>query len=130
MRLAVLLFAVVLALQVQQAPDEPFVGVGVWYAGPGALPPATALDDVEGLKADLALIRRAGFNAVTTWISWREAEPQSASRSLGGLERLAAAAAAADLRVAVVAFTTPAPAWARANTGAAGALMDFLWKRI
>ena len=130
MRVAVLLFAVVLALQGQQTSEEPFVGVGVWYAGPGALPPATALEDVEALKTDLALIRRAGFNAVTTWISWREAEPQSASRSLGGLERLAAAAAAADLRVAVVAFTAPAPDWAKANAGASAAFIDYLSKRM
>jgi hypothetical protein len=128
--LVTLLLAVVAVLQVQRPVEEPFVGVGVWYAGPRALPPATALDDVEALKEDLALIRRAGFNAVTTWIAWRDAEPQPGSRSLNGLERLAAAAAAAELRVSVVVFTAPAPDWAKAKPGAATAFVDYLSKRM
>lgn len=130
MRLAVLTLAVLLGLQVQPPAVEPFVGIGIWYAGPGALPPGTAFTDVDALRSDLALTRRAGFNAITSWISWREAEPERGSRSLAGLERLAAAAAAADLKVQVLAYMSPAPGWAGGDAGAASGFVDYLAKRM
>lgn len=130
MRLAALPLAAILALQVQPTSDEPFVGVGIWYAGADVLPPASPSVNVEALKDDLSMIRRAGFNVITAWISWRDAEPQRGSRSLAGLERLAAAAGAADLKVAVVAYTTPAPEWAASEPDAAGRFIDYLSKRM
>ena len=78
MRLALLpvVFAVTLVGQV--VGDDGPVGIGVWYPGPAARPPATTTSDVETLRGDLASIRRAGFNAITTWTSWREAEVPTA----------------------------------------------------
>ena len=102
----------VLAPLIQRLPTaEPFAEVGVWYAGPGARPPAIVTGDVDTLRADLERIRRAGFNTVVTWVRWREAEPAKGAYALGGTERLIAAAAAADLRVAIVVLPE-APDWA------------------
>lgn len=85
--------------------------VGVWYAGPGAQPPATAASDLEAVRLDLAAIRRAGFNSITTWIAWQDVEPKRRTYALGATERLIAAAAQADLRTDVRIFAAPAPAW-------------------
>lgn len=89
------------------------VTVGIWYGGPGALPPATAMGDPATIARDLAAVRRAGFNAITTWINWREAEPARGSYSLAQVERLIAAAAQADLKVAVRVFAGAPPPWAK-----------------
>jgi hypothetical protein len=91
--------------------SEPFAEVGVWYAGPGARPPATATDDIQALRADFERIRRSGFNTVVTWVRWSDAEPVKGTYALGGTERLIAAAGAADLRVVVVVLPD-APGWA------------------
>lgn len=130
MRLVLLPFALLLALPVQRAGGEPFVGIGVWYAAPGAKPPETANADVETLHRDLTTLRRAGFNAITSWISWRETEPRQGAYSLSGVERLVAAAAAADLRVALVAYTDPAPEWAARSPDAADRFVRYVTKRL
>ena len=90
---------------------EPFVPIGIWYAGPGAQPPGTAAGDLDAVRVDLATIRRAGFNSITTWISWREAEPKRGAYALAAAERLIAAAAQADLRVDVLALVDAVPEW-------------------
>lgn len=108
MRAIFLALGVLLAPSPQAAGD--FVEAGVWYGGPGARPPATATDDVEAIRTDLEAIRRAGFNTIVTWVRWSEAEPKRGIYALAGVERLIAASAAADLKVAVVVFPEP-PAW-------------------
>ena len=130
MRAALLTFALAVSVTAQRASDEPFVGIGVWYAGPGAQPPATALTDLDALRTDLTTIRRAGFNAITAWTSWRESEPQRGAYALGGIERLAAAAAEADLKVQVIAYTDPAPAWATGDAQAAARFVSYLSTRM
>lgn len=110
-----------LAVLLGSAPQDdagPFVEVGVWYGGPDARPPGTATEDVEAIRSDLEALRRAGFNALTTWVRWSDAEPRKGTYALAGAERLIAAAAAADLRVAVVVFPDP-PSWAGAGADAA-----------
>lgn len=123
------LMVALLALAVSQRlpSPEPFAEVGVWYAGPGARPPDTATDDVQALRVDLERIRRAGFNTVVTWVRWREAEPSKGTYALGGTERLIAAAAAADLRVAVVVLPE-APEWAAGAT--ARPFLDYATRRL
>jgi len=130
MRLALLpvVFAVTLVGQV--VGDDGPVGIGVWYPGPAARPPATTTSDVETLRGDLASIRRAGFNAITTWTSWREAEPQRGTYALAALERLVAAAAEADLRVMVVADTETAPTWAAGDRDGAARFVSYVSKRL
>lgn len=90
---------------------EPFIPIGIWYAGPGAIPPETAVADLETVRAELSLVRRAGFNSITTWINWREAEPRRGGYALVSIERLVAAAAQSDLRVDVRIFTDQPPEW-------------------
>jgi hypothetical protein len=90
--------------------------VGVWYSGPGARPPATALSDADAVRRDLTSIRRAGFNALSTWISWVDAERQPGSIDLASTEQLIAAAAAEDLAVTVHVLTEVHPSWARGDS--------------
>jgi len=105
-----------LLLTPQQPQDEPFIPIGIWYAGPAALPPATAFTDLESIRSELSLVRRAGFNSITTWISWRDAEPKRGTYALAGVERLIAAAAQNDLKVQVRLFTEASPAWSSSAT--------------
>jgi hypothetical protein len=130
MRLALLPVAFAVTLVGQVVVDDGPVGIGVWYAGPAARPPTTTTSDVETLRGDLASIRRAGFNAITTWTSWREAEPQRGAYALAALERLVAAAAEADLRVMVVAYTDTAPTWAAADRDGAARFVSYVSKRL
>jgi glycosyl hydrolase family 42 (putative beta-galactosidase) len=130
MRLAPLAIAFALTLARQAVVDDGPVGIGVWYAGPAARPPAPTTSDVERLRDDLSSIRRAGFNAITTWTSWREAEPQRGAYALAALERLIAAAAEADLRVLVVAYTEPAPTWAAGDRDGAARFVSYVSKRL
>jgi hypothetical protein len=130
MRVALLPVALVLMLVGQIVLDDGVVGIGVWYAGPNAAPPATATSDVEALRRDFASIRRAGFNAVTTWTSWRDAEPQRGAYALAGLERLIAAAAEAELRVMLLVYTDPPPQWAAGDRDGARRFEEYVSKRF
>ena len=127
MRMVMAALLVVAPLLQRLPASEPFAEVGVWYAGPGARPPATATDDVQALRADLERIRRAGFNTAVTWVRWSDAEPAKGTFALGGTERLIAAAAAADLRVVVVVLPE-APEWA--SGGHASAFLDYATRRL
>lgn len=118
----------ILLAQAPQTPAEPFVEIGVWYAGPGARPPSQATDDVDAMRTDLLAIRRAGFNTVVTWVRWSDAEPKKDAYALAGVERLIAASASADLRVAVVVFPDP-PAWAGAGADA-GPFVAYAGRRL
>ncbi len=100
-----------LLLTSQQAQVEPFIPVGLWYAGHGAQPPETAVADLDAARAELAVIRRAGFNSITTWINWRDAEPKRGSYALAAIERLIAVAAQSDLKVDVRIFADKPPEW-------------------
>lgn len=117
---------VALALTGQPARD-PRVVVSVWYNGPRAQPveplEASIPDDV--LRADLGAIRSAGFNGITTWISWRDGEPERDSLDLTQLDRLARLAREADLYVHIEVYTSDQPAWKKDGTNAlAGAFYE------
>jgi hypothetical protein len=114
----------------QRSPEEPFVEVGVWYAGPGVRPPEMPAGDLDAMRRDLAAIRRAGFNGITTWIAWADAEPREGGFALTGLERLVAAAVEADLKISVVVHDDPAPAWAASRPDAARHFVAYLAKRL
>jgi hypothetical protein len=122
--------ALLLSLVAQRSPEEPFVEVGVWYAGPGVDPPGMPAGELDVMRRDLAAIRRAGFNGISTWISWRDAEPREGSFVLTGLERLVTAAVEADLRISVVVYDEPAPAWAQSKSDAAMRFVEYLSKRL
>ena len=103
-----------LLLTPQQSQAEPFIQIGIWYAGGQARPPDAGLTDLEIVRSELTLIRRAGFNSIITWVNWREAEPKRGTYALAVIERLIAAAAQNDLKVDVRLFTDKAPAWSSA----------------
>ena len=126
------LFALSLACVVAsvQPGAQPSIAVGVWYAGPGAQPPATATADLEAIRRDLATLRHAGFNAITTWVAWRDAEPRRGSYVLSGVERLVAAATEAKLETSIVALIDPPPSWAAGAAGAAAQFVDYLSRRL
>ena len=127
----VLPLALLLSFSAQRSPEEPLVEVGVWYGGPGVRPPAMPAGDVDAVRRDLAAIRRAGFNGITTWIPWREAEPREGGFALTGLERLVAAAVEADLKISVVVHRDPAPAWAASRPDAPAAqFVAYLSRRL
>jgi hypothetical protein len=107
----ILTVACCLLILPQQPAVQPFVPIGLWYAGPGARPPAVAAGDIDAIRRDLAAIRRAGFNAITTWIDWRVAEPARGSYVFAAAERLIAAAAQADIEVDVRLFADTPPLW-------------------
>jgi len=126
----VLALALLLSFSPQRSPEEPFVEVGVWYAGPGVKPPEVPAGDLEAVRRDLAAIRRAGFNGITTWIAWRDAEPREGGFALTSLERLVAAAVEADLKISVVVYDDPVPGWAASRPGAASQFVAYLSKRL
>jgi hypothetical protein len=105
------------ALPQTAVPPRPLISV--WYAGPGAKAPATVLADSAAVDRDLERIRRAGFNAITTWIRWADAEAQRDTLRLGPTERLIAAATQRDLEVVVRILVVPSPAWAATDGAAA-----------
>lgn len=123
-------FAFLLPFSSQRSPEEPFVEVGVWYAGPGVQPPAMPAGELDAVRRDLAAIRRAGFNGITTWIPWRDAEPREGTFALATLERLVAAAVEADLKISVIVYHDPAPDWATAKPDAASRFVTYLSKRL
>ena len=103
--------------------------MSVWYNGPGTQPPSAPTrgvsDDV--LRKDLAAIRRAGFNAITTWIAWRDGEPRRGVFEFTHLERLAALASEADLAVQIEVDTEREPSWKNDGTNA---LAGEFWERV
>lgn len=117
---------VALALLGQPA-REPIVVVSVWYNGPRAQPPQpleASIPDAD-LRADLSAIRHAGFNGITTWISWRDGEPRRGSLDLTQLDRLVGLAKEADLQAQIEVYTSDQPAWKKDGTNAlAGAFYE------
>lgn len=101
----------------QQPSVRPFVPIGIWYAGPGASPPVTAAADLDAVRRELSAIRRAGFNAITTWADWRAVEPARGAYAFAAVERLIIAAAQADLEVDVRLFVETPPRWSTDGAG-------------
>jgi hypothetical protein len=93
----------------QRVTVQPFVPISVWY------PPTGELD---ALRRDFNTLRTAGFNTITTWISWRDGEPKRGHYSLLNVDRLIAVAAESGLKVQVIVYTEPEPAWKTDGTNA------------
>lgn len=121
--MALLLFLFSLeSLPGQRITVEPFLPVSVWY------PPSA---DVDGLKRDFAVIRRAGFNAVATWVTWQDGEPRRGAYNLLNLERMIAVANEAGLKVQVEVRTDPEPSWKTDGTNApAGQFYEYVRRRV
>lgn len=117
---------VALALMGQSARD-PLIVVSAWYNGPRAQPVEPlepSIGDAE-LRADLQAIQSAGFNGITTWISWRDGEPARGSLDLRQLDRLVGLAKESGLHVQIEVYTSDEPAWKKDGTNAlAGAFYE------
>ncbi len=120
--MALLLFLFTLeVLAGQRITVEPFVPISAWY------PPSA---HVDGLKRDFALIRQAGFNAVTTWVTWQDGEPRRGAYNLLNLDRLIAVSSEAGLKVQVLVHTDPEPSWKTEGTNAsAGQFYEYVRRR-
>ncbi len=95
-------------------PGTDFLPVSVWHSGGKArapmLSPITPASRHEWL-AELTQIRDLGFNAVRTWITWADGEPQEGEHRHDNLRLLCELAAQVELRVILQLYTESAPAW-------------------
>ena len=109
-----------LAQPLVQGPD--FIAVGVRYP---------ASEDVDRMRKEFEALRRAGFNAVSTSVSWRDGEPRRGAYNLLNVDRLIAVAAQAGLRVRIYVDTESEPAWKTDGTNAlAGQFFDYVRRRL
>ena len=95
-------------------PAEPFVPIGVWYAGGTSRAPMVSRNpapEKEAWRRDLAAIRSLGFNSIKTWVDWASSEPERGRYRFDALEQLLALADEAGLRVIVQIYTDAAPDW-------------------
>jgi hypothetical protein len=122
-----LLFAATVALGIAQPAVRPAIVMSVWYNGPRISPPQSlpATASYEILRSDLVAVRRAGFNGITSWISWREGEPRRGVLDVAPLDRLIRLAIEVGLHVEVQVYTNQEPAWKKDGTNAlAGAFYE------
>jgi hypothetical protein len=106
----------------QRIAPEPAIPVGVWYV---PLPDP----DPDVLRKDFDVIRRAGFDSITTPIVWKDAEPKRGTYSLLAVERAIAAAGGAGLKVRVKITTDKHPEWAT-TAAAATEFLDYIRRRV
>ncbi|CAN5680281.1 hypothetical protein BH18ACI5_BH18ACI5_02140 [soil metagenome] len=106
----------------QRVAPEPAIPVGVWYV------PLTD-PDPDVLRKDFEVIRRAGFDSITTPIVWKDAEPRRGSYNLLAVERAIAAAGGAGLKVRVKIATDKHPEWA-STAVAATEFLDYVRRRV
>lgn len=125
-----LLLCLALGAVTQTAFERPAVAVGVWYAGASRPASGGADAELEAIRGDLASIRRAGFNAITAELGWRDAEPADGTYALADVSRLIAAAAEAGLATRVVLDPVPAPAWAANRPDAWRRFTEYAARRL
>src|SRR3954468_12946176 len=95
-------------------PAEPFVPIGVWYAGGTSRAPMVSRNpapEKEAWRRDLAAIHSLGFNSIKTWVDWASSEPERGRYRFDALEQLLTLADEAGLRVIVQIYTDAAPEW-------------------
>src|SRR3954469_7103233 len=91
-----------------QRSSDPFVPVGVWYAGGTTRAPMVSRNPAaerDGWRRDLAAIKSLGFNSIKTWVDWASAEPERGRYRLEALEQLLSLSDEAGLRVIVQIYT-------------------------
>jgi Beta-galactosidase len=99
----------------------PFVPISVWYP---------ASENVDAMRRDFTRVRNAGFNAISTWISWKDGEPRRGAYSLLAIDRVIAVAAETDLKVQVDVLPEPEPSWKTDGTNAlAGQFYEYVRRR-
>jgi len=106
----------------QRVAPDPAVPIGVWYVpSPSAEP--------EVLRNDFDVIRRAGFDSITTPVIWKDVEPRRGTFSLIAVERAIAVAGGAGLKVRVKVITDKHPEWA-STAEATTEFLDYVRRRL
>ena len=125
MRFLLCLFVAGLAAAQPLVP--PSIVMSVWYNGPRLSPPQPLPAGVssETLLDDLIAIKRAGFNGIVTWISWRNGEPSRGALDVAQLDRVVSLAIDAGLSVGIEVYTSEPPEWLKESSNAlAGAFYE------
>lgn len=115
------------AAQSAQRGTEPFVPVGMWYAGGTVQPPMAPREpakEKEAWRRDLALMKTLGFNSVTSWVDWASAEPERGTYNFEALEQMLTLAGEIGLKVIVRVYTDAAPGWLGARYTDAHVILD------
>lgn len=105
----------------QRVAPAPAISISVWYAAPTTV-------DLAVVRENLARIRRAGFDTITTTVAWRDAHPRRGALHLLEMDRVIAAATEAGLSVRVKVLMDARPAWGPTDEDA-GAFFDYLRRR-
>ncbi|HXG55996.1 MAG TPA: beta-galactosidase [Vicinamibacterales bacterium] len=121
MPVTVLILALLASPSEQRVGRPPTIPISVLYGAPMSL-------DLMVIREDLARIRSAGFDSITTVVSWRDAHPRRGAFHLLVMDRVIAAAAEAGLTVMVKASMDARPAWGPTDDDAAG-FLDYLRRR-
>jgi len=114
-----LLFVVCLCSMLMQgnrtdAPNAPFIPVGVWYGGGtvrAPMMPRDAAGHREDWRRDLRTIKELGFNSIKTWVDWASTEPKEGQFQFEAIDQLLTLADEEGLRVIVQFYTDSAPEW-------------------
>ncbi|HTH03411.1 MAG TPA: beta-galactosidase [Vicinamibacterales bacterium] len=95
-------------------PTEPFVPIGVWYAGGTTRAPMVSRNPAaerDRWRRDLVSIKSLGFNSVKTWVDWASAEPERGRYRFDALEQLLTLSDEVGLKVILQIYTDAAPEW-------------------
>lgn len=118
---ALLILALLASPPEQRVGRPPAIPISVWYGAPMSL-------DLVVIRENLAQIRSAGFDTITTVVVWRDAHPRRGAFHLLAMDRVIAAAAEAGLTVIVKVSMDARPAWPATDEDAA-AFVDYVRRR-
>lgn len=93
---------------------EDFFPMSVWYGGGKARAPMLEPDPlakVDLWRADLAQIKKLGFNTVRCWIDWASGEPEEGVYHFETIDVILKLAEEQGLKVVVQVYMDSAPAW-------------------
>jgi beta-galactosidase len=93
---------------------EDFFPMSVWYGGGKARAPMLERDPltkVDLWRADLAQIKKLGFNTVRCWIDWASGEPEEGVYRFETIDVITKLAEEQGLKVVVQVYMDSAPAW-------------------
>lgn len=105
---------VYVAFPASQGRGEPFVPVGVWYAGGTVRPPMTPRNpsaERDRWRSDLEAIKALGFNSIRSWVDWAGAEPVRGRYRFDALDQILELAGETGLKVVLQVFPDPQPDW-------------------
>jgi len=93
---------------------EDFFPMSVWYGGGKARAPMLERDPltkIDSWRADLAQIKKLGFNTVRCWIDWASGEPEEGAYHFETIDVILKLAGEQGLKVIVQVYMDSAPSW-------------------